>query len=383
MSKRQPCSSSATTRAMPRRACSVSPAPCSTASREQARTRTELIVPPVCFGRAGSSSLGGIGKWLAYLDKFVLFPLMLRRRWLRMKAECGGAKIVVHLCDHGNAMYAAAVRGTPIVTTCHDLLAVCGALGEETDCPASATGKWLQRWILRSLSRSTIIACDSAATKADVDRMVRGPRTFHVPIGLNHPYRQISRADASARLAQIAELKNPFVLHVGSNLRRKNREGVLRIFAKTASRWDGQLVFAGQPLSADLRELAAALRIAGRIVEVRKPGNDLLEALYNRATALLFPSRFEGFGWPVIEAQACGCPVICSKSGPLPEVAGEGALLRDVDDEDGFAEDVLRLTDPIERERWGKMALANAQRFTTERMVLDYLRIYSEAVAAR
>ena len=66
----------------------------------------------------------------------------------------------------------------------------------------------------------------------------------------------------------------------------------------------------------------------------------------------------------------------------MPEVVGEGGLLRDVEDEAGFAEDLLRLTDPAERERWSQKGLANVQRFTIERMVQDYLRIYAEAIEA-
>ncbi len=341
----------------------------------------ELVQPPVWLGRLGASSLHGVGKWLAYLDKYLLFPSLLRRRLRREDRS----RVIVHICDHGNAMYAAGLPGIPVVITCHDLLAVRGALGEDTDCPASTAGKWLQRWILNSLSRASVIVCVSSATKADADRMVdtarRGARTCYIPIGLNHPYHPIPRDEADARLAQIPALTSPFILHIGSNLRRKNREGVLRIFAKVAPQWNGQLVIAGQPLSAELRALAESLQIAARIVEVRKPGNDLLEALYNRATALLFPSRFEGFGWPIIEAQACGCPVVCSNSGPMPEVAGDGGLIRDVEDEDGLAADVLRLTDPREREDWGQKGLANARRFTTERMVQQYIEVYREASA--
>lgn len=344
----------------------------------------ELLVPAVYLGRARSSSLTGIGKWLAYLDKFVLFPFALRRRIRKMRAQCGaGVRLVVHICDHSNSMYASTIRGIPVVITCHDLLAVRGALGESTDCPASPAGKWLQRWILRSLARASNVACVSSATKADADRMLpAGVRTSLNPLGLNYPYRPISAGEADSRLLQIAALKQRFILHVGSNLRRKNREGVLRIFAKTVARWDGQLVFAGQALSPSLRALANSLQISERIVEVSKPENDVLEALYNKAIALLFPSRFEGLGWPIIEAQACGCPVVCSRTGPMPEVAGEGAFLRDGDDEDGFAADILKLTDPAERERCALRGFGNAKRFTTERMVMDYIRIYREAAAA-
>ncbi len=100
------------------------------------------------------------------------------------------------------------------------------------------------------------------------------------------------------------------------------------------------MVFAGEALPADLHELAARLGVAARVVEIVKPSDAVLEALYNRARALVFPSRFEGFGWPVIEAQACGCPVLCSDAGSLGEVAGEGAFVRAAADEEAFAEEL-------------------------------------------
>jgi len=90
----------------------------------------------------------------------------------------------------------------------------------------------------------------------------------------------------------------------------------------------------------------------------------------------LYPSRFEGFGWPVIEAQACGCPVVCSNSGPLPEAAGDAGLFHDADDEAGFAADLLRLSDPGQRAIWSEKSLRNAERFSTSRMVSQYIDIY-------
>src|SRR5207237_8109775 len=110
--------------------------------------------------------------------------------------------------------------------------------------------------------------------------------------------------------------------------------------------------------------------------QVPEASDESLEALYNRAVALLYPSRFEGFGWPVIEAQACACPVVCSNSGPLPEAAGDAGLFHDVDDEAGFAADLLRLSDPEQRAIWSEKSLRNAQRFSTSRMVSRYIDIY-------
>ena len=341
----------------------------------------ELIQPQPVFG---SFRLAGtfVAKWLAYFDKFLLFPRRLKARVKTKRAT------VVHICDHSNAMYAQHVHGTPVVVTCHDLLAVRGALGEATDTPASVTGKFLQRWILAGLQSATAVSCDSIATRRDAERLVtRGadrPQLRVITLGVSYPYRKLPRPEVEQRLAVIAELNAelPFALHVGSNLRRKNREAVLRIFANTAKQWQGQLVFAGEELSDSLRAQAAELGISARIVEVRNPSNELLEALYNGATALLFPSRFEGFGWPIAEAESSGCPVICSSTPPMDEVAGEGAFLRDPEDEEGFASDLLRLTDSDEHAQWSAKALESGKRFTAARMIAEYCELYRSLTAA-
>src|SRR5437764_2735806 len=340
----------------------------------------ELILPKPFFGRFRLAG-GFVAKWLAYLDKFVLFRPTLARKVRERPA-------VVHICDHSNAVYAKMVRGLPTVVTCHDLLAVRGALGEETDCPASATGKLLQRWIVRGLESATVIACDSRATMADARRLVPlhdgRPALELITLGLSYPYRPLPPDEARARLAKLGTLApgTEFVLHVGSNLRRKNREGVLRIFARCRNRWSGLLVFAGDALSPSLRSLGQQLGISDRVVEVPSPGNELLEALYNSAIALLFPSSFEGFGWPIAEAHACGCPVLCVDREPMTEVAGAAGLIHPLEDEAGFANDLFRLTNIEERARWSARALENARRFSTDRMISQYVDLYRSLGAA-
>ena len=195
----------------------------------------------------------------------------------------------------------------------------------------------------------------------------------------NGPEVRAFEAEATARLADL-DVGHDFVLTVGSGLRRKNRDGVLRIFARIKDRWPaGKLVFAGEALSDDLRILAASLGLTARLVEIVLPSDAVLEALYNRARALLFPSRFEGFGWPVIEAQACGCPVLCSDAGSLGEVAGEGAFVRAAGDEEAFAQELARLVaDDATRARWTELGHRNAARFTADAMLDQYERLYDE-----
>jgi len=336
---------------------------------------TELTRPKAHFARLVPAQFEFLRKWAGYIDKFIIFPRRLR--------EFRSVELV-HICDHSNALYAKHFPNVPVVVTCHDLLAVRGALGEETDSPASWTGRILQRWIVASLGRVRAIVCVSRATAADATRILgtaeNASRITVVENGLNYEYRPLPEEKVRARLEKLSQLKldRPFVLHVGSHLRRKNREGVLRIFAKTKDHWNAQLVFAGDRLSNDLWTRTRALDIATRIVEIVSAESELLEALYNRAHALLFPSRFEGFGWPIAEAQACGCPVLCPNAAPMSEVAGSAALLRDIADEDGFAKDLLRLRDPATRETYRELGLRNATRFSGKKMAEQYVALYRE-----
>jgi glycosyltransferase involved in cell wall biosynthesis len=332
----------------------------------------ELISPEPVMGRMKPSA-DGLGKWLGYIDRFVIFPRELRAR----AAEAD----VVHLCDHGSAVYTFAVKDKPTIVTCHDLLAVRGAMGEVPDCPASFFGKLLQLWIRRGLRQATRVACVSQFTLNDAQQILNGAGNLCVVLnGLNYPFRLLDSAEVDRRLAGSPAIKGPFVLHVGSNLARKNREGVLRIFAKAAEGTDLQLVFAGSALSQELSGLAGELHVHDRIVQVVKPEAQVLEALYNRALALLFPSRYEGFGWPPIEAQACGCPVVGSNIPPLVEVLGQTAALRPLEDEAGMAEEIRRLAEDQQyRERMRESGLENVRsRFQTSRMMSGYVSLYRE-----
>lgn len=343
-----------------------------------------MLSPTPLFGRSFSSTISGIGKWMAYIDKYVLFPATLSRAC--NEASRSSARPVLHICDHSNAVYAKSRSRIRTLVTCHDLGAVRGALGEATECPASQMGQLLQRWIATGLGRADLIACDSTATRHDVERLVRTdrgkvPKTRTILLGQNAPYHRLTDEETTSRLQDAAPqlLDRPFVLNVGSSLARKNREGVLRIFARIQAGWPGMLVFAGEALPDSFVELGKRLGISDRVVQIANPSNSVLEALYNRAFALLFPSKFEGFGWPLIEAQACGCPVLCSDAGSLGEVAGDSAFVRPWEAEESFA---AELNDWIahepKRHEWIRLGTHNVERFRTERMIDDYVSAYRE-----
>ncbi len=381
--------------------------------RDEMRARgleVETLAPPVVLARNVRSTFRGMGKWLGYVDKYILFPRELRRRVQALLRESNAslAPLIVHIGDHSNAVYVPAVKSAfhgvrgsvaAVVVTCHDLGAVRGAFGEaaQTFCPASRTGRVLQGWIRRSLGRADLVACVSAATEADVRRLVRAPGgkapppTQVVRTGQNYPFRPLPEAEADARLVLYRQAcgfdsTQPFLLNVGSSLPRKNRDGVLRIFVRMLTQgWRGQLVFAGEGLPPDLAELARSVTASGvgRVVQLFKPPGDALQALYSRALTLVFPSRFEGFGWPLIEAQACGCPVACGDTPALAEVAGDSAFIAPPEDADAFAAHLLKLAhDPAERAEWIERGRRNLERFQTDRMTEEYLLAYRDALAA-
>ncbi|MGA2569220.1 MAG: glycosyltransferase family 1 protein [Terracidiphilus sp.] len=331
-----------------------------------------IISPKPVFGTLKRSS-GGLGKWLGYIDRFIIFPRVLRSAAARAD--------VVHICDHGSAMYVLSVKDKPVLVTLNDMLAVRGAIGEIPDCPASFFGRRMQHWIRQGLSRADLVVCVSKYTMNDAHRLLMGNRRRCViPNGLTYPFQPLDSSEVDRRLAGLTAIQEPFVLHVGSNLARKNRDGILRIFAQAAEKTNLQMVFAGEALSPDLVRLAKELKVHDRIVQVVGPKVEILEALYNRAVALLFPSRYEGFGVPPIEAQACGCPVVASDIPPHAEVLGQSAALRPLDDEAGMAEEILRLaTDREYREETRQRGFENVRtRYRSERMTRAYVALYRE-----
>lgn len=331
-----------------------------------------LVRPPVWLGRLRRGETG-LAKWIGYLDRFVLYLPLLRRqiRWAD----------VVHVCDQANAVYVSHLRGKPHVVTCHDLLAIRAALGEVAESPTGWTGRRYQRWIARGLRRAQAVACVSRQTAGELRHVagIPGARITVIPNALNYPYRFMPAAEAEAHLRALAlDPAQPFFVHVGGNQWYKNRPGVLRLFAeliKHPAYAQHRLVMAGKPWTAELRALCAELALDGRVDERVDVSNEQLRALYSRAEALLFPSLAEGFGWPIAEAQACGCPVVTTGQPPMTEVGGDAAIYIDPDDPAAAARRVAdALTNPA---RWRAAGLENAQRFSTQAMVEGYLQCYA------
>lgn len=170
----------------------------------------------------------------------------------------------------------------------------------------------------------------------------------------------------------------PLLLHVGRNF-YKNRDAVVAVFERVAAqRADARLVLVGAADMA-LREKIARSPVRERVRVVGRIGARELAACYRAAAALVFPSLYEGFGYPVIEAQLSGTPVVCANSGALPEVAGDGAFLREPGDIAGMADDVLALLEDraLAAAMIGR-GRHNAARFTVARWRTAHHALYDD-----
>lgn len=356
----------------------------------------EVVRPPVCFGRFHSRS-PLLNKWLGYLDKYVLFPVQLRR--LRSGRAGAAQRVIVHVCDHSNAPYVRGIPGTRALVTCHDLLAVRSAFGEFPENPTGFFGRKLQRAILDGLGRAPHVACVSEATRSDMLRLSALPaeRVSVVPNGLNYPYRPMSGAEAGACVRElftgvgrrVSTAKNgeprACILHVGGNQWYKNREGVLHIYRRLLELMPDapDLVMVGKSLTAAQREWIEVNGLKERVISIQGAGNEALRALYSQAALLLFPSLAEGFGWPILEAQACGCTVVTARRAPMPEVGGTAAYYcnpRNYVESAALLRRVLRSDSQARLETLEKNR-ANVARFSTDAMICGYLNLYERMLA--
>jgi len=311
-------------------------------------------------------------KWIGYVDKYLLFPLPLRR--------AAAWADVVHICDHSNSMYVKYVSDKPHLITCHDLLAVRSASGEFPENRVGFTGRLLQSWISRGLKSAQFVVCDSCATLNDCKRAldISTERLTVVYLGLNFPYSPMPIEDANARLSRFGIAnKIHYLMSIGNNNWYKNRLSVLKIFTKLVNHHsrDLFLVFAGSSLTDEMNAYIAEFGLEKRIKQLGSISNEDLCAFYSRSDGLVFPSLEEGFGWPVLEAQASGCPVFTSGRMPMTEIGGDAAIYFDPLIPEDAAVVINKHLDDLQcmRER----GLINAKKFSNSAMLNAYLKIYS------
>jgi glycosyltransferase involved in cell wall biosynthesis len=275
-------------------------------------------------------------------------------------------------------------RRIPVVVTVHDLTLL--------RHPELGTRR-LRRLVSRvgpEVRAAHHVIADSAATRHDLIELLAVPpeRIHVVHLGCHARFRPVPADAARAAVGERYGLRDPYILHVGTLEPRKNLATLIRAYARLRRERPipQGLVLAGdrgwkyEPILRLVEDLGlhAAVQFTGPV-----PAEDL-PALYNAADLFVYPSLYEGFGLPPLEAMACGTPVVTSNVSSLPEVVGDAALLVDPHDECALTEAMARaLSDTELRQDMRARGLERARHFSWERSARETLAVYEEAMERR
>ncbi len=226
------------------------------------------------------------------------------------------------------------------------------------------------------------VICLSQSARDDLVRLlgVAPSKVSVTPAGVDERFQPLG-GEVVVRLRQSHGLPQGYILNVGINKPHKNLVRLVEAFAKVKT--GRKLVLAGRedPRYRGAQEVVERLGLQERVVFLGEVPEEELPALYNGAMLFIFPSLYEGFGLPVLEAMACGVPVVCSNSSSLPEIAGQAALMVDPFDVDALSKAIERvLQDDALRITMREEGLKRAAQFPWERTARETLAAYSEAL---
>lgn len=226
------------------------------------------------------------------------------------------------------------------------------------------------------------VICISECTSRDLQRLLAVPA---------HKISVTYLAQSESFNGQVAPDERPphgrpYLLYVGQRSGYKNFAGALRAFASSARLRESLdlVVFGGAPLSAQERQDAASLGLRGdQLVELKGSDDDLARA-YRHARLFVYPSRYEGFGIPPLEAMACGCPVAASATSSIPEVVGGAAATFDPDDIESVRQSLETLSlDDEARTRAIAAGYERVKQFSWERCARETVGIYERMLGGR
>jgi glycosyltransferase involved in cell wall biosynthesis len=305
-----------------------------------------------------------------YGGRHLVYPRLLRN----LSAD------VVHVTDHSQGFLIARLDERRTVVTCHDLILLALDAGRIGKFPIPRVALQIFRMSLALTKRAASIVADSTQTKRDlVDLVGIDPAKVKVIFpGLNQTFGPDPGRGLEFR-GRMGLGQGPLILQLGRNF-YKNISAVLRVLGRLRRDGvDARLVRTGRSLGGDDQALAERLGISSSVVELGAVSDADIPALYNAIDLLLFPSLYEGFGWPPLEAMASGTPVVSSRAGSLDEIVGDAALTADPHDiETLVRHSAAALTDPETRASLIDRGLKHATRFRWERTAREMLEVYRD-----
>ena len=295
--------------------------------------------------------------------------------------------------DIGHTQYNIPLLGAPcpVVTTVHD---VSFQIHPDLFLPKD---RWILRMLVpRSMQKAAAVIAVSESTRRDILRSYPHIPKEKVHVVLEAAGKQFQVPAAGQETARAAAnnalglADKPYLLAVGVLQPRKNLEVLLDAFALLKlgpHPPPHRLIVAGKRGwldETDAQIAALPTEVTREIVLAGYVADDALPALYGGADALCYPSRYEGFGLPPLEAMACGCPVLCSRASSLPEVVGDAGILLPFADSSAWVHALeTLLSSPAVLARWRERGPARAALFSWERAGRETLAVYESVMRTR
>jgi glycosyltransferase involved in cell wall biosynthesis len=322
-------------------------------------------LPPERFHQVCAPVSGGSTLWRTFWEYKVL-PHKVRR---------GGFQLF-----HGLGSLSPASHSCPFVLTVHDV--IYRHFPKSLPLGYYLFMRWMHARVARRADR-VIVPSQCSAREAVEFLGVPEDRIRLVPYG---PGNGFQRVDDEARVSEVLKrlgVRRPFVISVGRAYAHKNLPGLLRAFARLRDRGfrEVQLVLVGERYrtGAEMDRLVKELNLEPVVLFTGFVSQEDLNALYSAAAVFAFPSLAEGFGLPVLEAMACGSPVVGSTASAVPEAVGSAGLVADAQDPEAFADALARvLREESLQAELREKGLRRAQEFSWDRSAEGTLAVYRE-----
>lgn len=308
-----------------------------------------------------------------------------RGRWIEYPWSASRASAdVYHVTDHSYAYLVAGLPRRRSIVTCHDLLLL-RAASERIGFTPHRRSLLQFRFSTSFIRRAAVVVAVSEATKQDVLRFfdLDPKRVEVIPNGVAETFRPLAEAERANERGRLGIGDQIVLLEIGTSIYKNLGTGVRALRRLRDDGVDAVLLHVGGVPDENIVALADRLGLGGHVRMIGRIDDERLVRIYNAADVLLFPSMGEGFGWPPLEAMACGLPVVASDIAPLREVMGDAGLFADPHEASAWAESTATiLHDAGRRQALLDAGFARAQLHSWRRARSSYDLLY-RSVALR
>ncbi len=340
---------------------------------QKARPDWEIIdLAPQSFDRSSSNLALRIRK---YYERFFYFPRLVKQQ----KAD------IFHIIDPSEAhiVYWLQKKSQPAVVTCHDLINFYynDNLQGSVQLPFISKAAWLHA--VKGMHDAKHVVSVSSVTAKDTTKILDIP-TEKISViynAVDSRFQQLPKAEITALRQKYGIVPETIcLLNVGSNHPRKNIANILEAISKlTKTGLNFHFLKVGADFTIEQKIYIQKQGMDSHISYLGKPTKDSLVEIYNAADILIAPSLHEGFGMTILEAMACGTPVITSNTSALPEVAGDAGVLVSPHDSQAISDAVYQLhNDPNYYQELVTKSIVRAKLFTWEKAGEQLARVYEK-----